>query len=270
MMTIRSVMSLLLIGVVGSIASAQTTLFNSNGFEAPGYTLGNLSGQNTWFIDGTASYSVQNTVVAGGSQAVRADGGTVTSWAFPPLNYTPATGETVRIQADLARSTPGSPTGSFGYSIDVYDSNVARTTRFGLVNNAGVIQAFVSAPFNTTTQLFDPASAPVTVLLTDAIPANQFINFDARLNYDTKNLRLFINGVDVGENIPFVTQTATNLADADFQVSTAAGAVDFGFLDNYVVTVLPVPEPFSCTAVAAVGLVGVWRLRRRVATQASL
>lgn len=262
---------LILVAVIAlfpSAATAQTTLFNSNGFET-GYTAGTLNGQQGWTVDGTAVYNVQSAFAAGGTgQAVQVSGG-ATSWAFPALNYTPQTGELVRIQASLARNTPSSPTGSFGYSIDVFDSFVDRTTRFGLVNNAGAIHAFVTAPFNTTTLDFEAGQPVTNVLITNALPADTFFNFDVFMNYANATLRLFINGVDFGD-IPFADPLATDIADADFQVSSAVGATDSGFLDNYIVTVVPVPEPGATLGVAAVVGAMVVRRKRRAATRVAV
>lgn len=240
---IRIFTALVLSACLFSTASAQTFLFNSNGFEAgAGYVLGNLDGQNTWTVDTPpGTYTVQNTLVAGGAQAVQAVGG-ATNWIFPPINFTPAPAQGIRIQADIARTVFNTTT-SFSYGIDVYNSLTARTLRFGLVNNGGVIQPFVTTRF--TAGNFDPSGAVTNVLVGGAVNPSTYVNFDAILNYSTKSFRLLINGVDVGSNIPFVDQTATDLADADFQVSSAAGSSDLGFMDNYAVSLVAVPEPMT-------------------------
>lgn len=245
-------------------AYGQVVLFNSFGFEpGAGYVLGDLNGQNTWTVDTPpGAYSVQGGTVLDGTQAAQALGG-ATNWAFPPINYTPAPGELIRIEASIARTVTGAPV-SFGYSIDVYNSLVARTTRFGLVNNAGVIQPYVTS--RLLAGVFDPTGALANVLVGGPVAPGTFVNFEARLNYVAKNLRLYVNGVDVGANIPFADQTLTaaDIADADFQVSSAAGATDVGFLDNYAVST--VPEPTSMALMGLAGLAfGVRRKLRRKA-----
>ncbi len=254
--------SLGLLATVGNVKAA--TLFDAGGFE--GYTLGDVTGQSGWLLD-TASatqFTVSSLLPATGTKALRADGG-ATNWAFPDLSYTPASTEAVRIQADIARNL--GTTSSFGYSIDVYNANptFARTFRFGLVNNAGVIQPFVTSRFNTTTQLFDPAGAITNVLVGGAVPADTFVSFDAFFDYNAKRVNLLVNGVSVtgGFDMPFVTLAATDMADADFQVSSVAGADDRGFLDNYLVTTVAIPEPGSLALLGLGGLGALGILRRR-------
>ena len=260
----RLLSALALLAVATASVQAQTTLFNSNGFEAgSGYVLGDLNGQNGWIVDTPpGTFAVQNSVVAGGTQAVQVTQGSpaTTNWIFPLLGFTPGPTDGVRIQVDLARTI--GTTASFGYDIDVYNAAVSRTLRFGLLNNAGVIQPFVTSRFLSGN--FDPTGAVTNVIVGGAVPANTFVNFDAVLNYSTQSFRLKLNGVDVGFNMPFADLTATDISDADFQISTTANANDIGFMDNYIVSVVAIPEPVSmalaCCGVAASGLF-YWRRR---------
>lgn len=268
----RCLLAICVLGLGATLAPAQTVLFDSGGFEAgAGYSVGALTGtaagtagQNGWVreVANTAIFNVQNTVAAGGAgQAVQVNSG-ATNWAYPVLNYTPAAGDIVRIQADIAR-TVSATTPSFGYGIDVYSIAGARTTRFGLaVDGTGAIRTYVTAPFNTTTSQFQAGQPVANVLVgTTTFAANAFVSFDAQLNYATRTFNLLVNGASVG-SIPFADAAATTLADADFQVSSNATAIDTGYLDNYRVTVVPVPEPASC-ALAAFAATGVATLRRR-------
>jgi hypothetical protein len=259
-MTRRLCLTLALLALTLSANAA--TLYDAGGFE--GYTLGDVTGQNGWLLDtaSTTQYTVSSLLPATGTKALRADGG-ATNWAFPDLSYTPTSAEVVRIQADIARNL--GTTSSFGYSIDVYNAAVARTFRFGLVNNAGVIQPFVTSRFNTTTSLFDETAAVTNVLVGGAVPADTFVSFDAFFDYNTKRVNLLVNGTSVtgGFDIPFVTLAATDMADADFQVSSVAGADDRGFLDNYLVTTVAIPEPSGVALLGLGGLGALGVLRRR-------
>ncbi len=235
----------------GVVASANAAvLFDSQGFEAPTYTLGSLPGQNGWLLDNNppGPFTVQNTVVRSGSQAVRATGGgTGTNWTFPDISYTPAAGEIISVRADLAR-TVGS-TASFGYLLDIY-SPAGRIARAGLGTNAGTI-----VPVLTT---LNTAGAPATFLASNATyAANQWVNFEILLNFATQSYDLNIDGISIATNLPFVGAGAS-LADADFQVSTAATANDVGYLDNYIVETIPTPG-----ALALLGLGGLAARRRR-------
>jgi len=249
----KLILSALVIG--GAISANAVVLFDSGGFET--YTNGALSGQNGWVLDGTANYQVQSTLALG-TKAVAVAGGAGTSWIYPDVTYTPSSGELVKINASIAR-TAGT---SFGYSIDVYNTLTARTTRFGLTMSAGAIRPYVTSRFNGTTLQFDAASAVTNVLVGPAVSASTFVDFEAVLNYSTKKLDLKVNGTSVtgGSTIPFADLTASNISDADFQVSTATGATDTGYLDNYRVEV--VPEPASMTALA-LGVAALARKRRK-------
>lgn len=244
----RAIVAAISAGVVASANAA--VLFDSQGFEAPAYSLGILAGQNGWLLDNNppGPFTVQNTLAQSGSQAVRATGGgTGTNWTFPDISYTPASGEIIAIHADLAR-TLGTTT-SFGYLIDVY-APTGRIARAGLGNNAGAI-----VPVLTT---LNATGVPTTFLANnDTFQPNQWVSFDIFLNFAAQTYDLSINGASVATGLPF-TGAGTSLADADFQVSTAAGANDVGYLDNYRVTTVPTPG-----AVALLGLGGLVARRRR-------
>lgn len=234
-------------------ASAQTFLYNSNGFEAPGFTVGALAGQQGFISDNpaaSAAGNVQNTFANGGSQAVRLDGGIGTNWFYPALNYTPNAGEIISVRADIAR-TLGANTSSFGFLLDIYGNNGARIARAGLGTSGGAVRALVTT-LNT-------AGAAANFLANSTVYGqNQWVNFDIQLNFTTRTFDLIIDGVTAGTNLPMTNNAATGLADADLQVSTAAGATDAGFFDNYSVSVIPTPS-----SAALLGLGGLAALRRR-------
>ncbi|MBI1189122.1 MAG: hypothetical protein GC200_00350 [Tepidisphaera sp.] len=239
----------LVAGGIGQAASA-AVLFDSHGFEAPFYATGNLVGQNGWLVDNNppGPFTVENTFAQAGTQAARATGGgTGTNWTFPDLSYTPAPGEIITIHADLARTL--GTTASFGYLIDIY-APTGRIARAGLGNNAGQIVPLVTT-LNST-------GAPANFLVNnETYQANQWVSFDIALNFAAQTFDLSVNGGPALTGLPFVG-AGTSLADADFQVSTAAGANDVGYLDNYLVQTVPTPG-----ALALLGLGGLAARRRR-------
>lgn len=243
-----TILAALAVSGVATLANA-AVLFDSQGFEAPFYTTGNLVGQNGWLLDNTppGPFTVQNTFAQSGTQAVRATGGGGTNWTFPDLSYTPAPGEIVVIHADLARTV--SATASFGFLIDVY-SPTGRIARAGLGANAGQI-----VPLVTT---LNATGVPANFLVNnDVYQPSQWVSFDISLNFAAQTFDVAVNGVTALTSLPFVG-AGTSLADADFQVSTAAGATDVGYLDNYSVQTVPTPG-----ALALLGLGGLAARRRR-------
>lgn len=235
-------------------ASAQV-LFDSAGFEA--YAPGALPGQNGWTSDTSSTNAVGNFGV-GGSQGVRLTGG-ATNWFYPSLNYTPTAGQIIVVECDIAR-TLFSSTASFGYAIDLY-SPTTRFARFGLVNNGGVVQAFVTSRF--TAGVPNPAGTVGNLAFGPAFAQNEFVHFEARLNFTTQSFDVLVNGAPFA-NLPF-TSVASGIADADLQVSSTAGQTDVGFFDNYRVSVVTaVPEPATvASGLGALGLAGFAFVRRR-------
>lgn len=245
---------LVLMSIAGA-AQAQTILFNSNGFEASAYTVGQLAGQNGWLSDVAAATpvgTIQTTTVAAGSQAVRVGGGVATNWFYPDISYTPAAGEIISVKADIARTLgAAAATTSFGYLLDVYSTSGARIARAGLGNSAGAIRAIVTSLNAVGT----PATSLANTTLYNSL---QFVNFEILLNFTARTFELKIDGTSVGAAFPFLSNTATGLGDGDLQVSTVSGATDAGFFDNYVVSVVPTPG-----AAAVLGMGSLVALRRR-------
>lgn len=236
-------------------AARGQVLFDAGGFES--YAPGALPGQNGWTSDISSAHAI-GAFGVGGSQGLRLTGG-ATNWFYPALNYTPAAGQIIVVECDIAR-TLFSATGSFGYAVDIY-SPTGRFARFGLAASAGQVVPFVTSRFTAGNP--DPGGTVSNVVVGGAVGQNVFVHFEARLNFTTQSFELLVNNVSLG-NLPF-TSAATSLADVDLQVSSASGQTDFGFFDNYRVTVVTaVPEPATVAGgLGALGLAGCAFVRRR-------
>ena len=235
-----------------AFSSDAATLFNSGGFEGPAYTLGNLSGQNSFASAGSpTAETVENSVVKSGSQAVQLAGAT-TTWDWPSLEYTPAANEIVRVSFDVRRSA-FTANNHFGYFIDVYSTTaeggnrVARTglVRTGTATVPGSVQGLVTIG----------GGAPGSYLVGSPLLNDTWYNFVMDMDFASDTFSVSIDGTIVGTALPFVTPSL-GIGDADLQISSVAGGTDLGFIDNYKVEALLVPEPgiFSFAAMSGLAL----------------
>jgi len=240
-------------------SASAATLFDSGGFEAPAYTLGNLQGQNGFQFFGSATAMVvQNSVVSSGSQAVQLSGGT-TTWDWPSLEYTPGAAEIIRVSFDV-RWGSFTANNNFGYFIDVYSTTAEggnRVARTGLVRTGTA-----TAPGNVQGLVTIGGATPGSYLVDGPLSNNTWYKFIMDMDFASDTFSVSINGTPVATALPFVT-ASTGIGDADLQISSVAGSTDSGFIDNYKVEALVVPEPgvFAISALGGLALVGLRRRR---------
>jgi hypothetical protein len=250
------------IAVCGSVALLQAqagTLFDAQGFEGPSYALGNLSGQNGWTYQGSPTAGVvQNTTASSGTQAVQLSGAT-TTWAWPNLGYTPAASEIVRVSFDV-RWGAFAAVNNFGYFVDVYNAEAGdRVARAGLVRTGTS-----TAPGSVQGGITIGGAAPGTYLVGSPLANNTWYNFVMDLDFAADTFSVSINGTSVAANAPFVA-SAIGIGDADIQISAVAASGDVGFIDNYLVKTVVVPEPSSFALLALGGMAGIWFRRAKTA-----
>ena len=245
--------SSLLLALAAALSATSTyaaTLFDSQGFEAPAYSLGSLTGQNGWTSQGTAAATVQNAVVASGSQAVSL-AGTATTWHWPSVGYTPAPGEIIRVNTDIRRESSVASAKNFGYFVDVYDNTAGlRIGRVGIANNAGSLVGIATTK--------NAGGTTGNYIFQSGMQWDTWYNFKMDLDFSSQTFDLLIDGTMVGADLPFLV-AATDFGDADLMLSYTSGATDVGYFDNYsVLTVIPEP---SCAALLLLGVAGL-ALRR--------
>jgi hypothetical protein len=233
----------------GSAGAA--TLFDSQGFEAPAYSLGNLNGQNGWTTDGSGLATVQNSVVKSGAQAV-AVSGNVTDWHYPFLGYAPSPGEIVRVSSDIQRGSSAAPAKNFGFFLDAYTSSIVRFARAGLGVSGG-------SPALLAT--YTGGSGVATYIVESGLAWDTWYNIQMDFDFTAKTYDLYLDGALKGDNLPFVSSTAADLGDVDLQQSYTTGATDVGYFDNYVVMTV-IPEPTSASLLL-LGVAGLMLHRRR-------
>lgn len=231
--------------VMAAAPSFGATLFDSNGFEAPTYTLGNLSGQHGWQKDGTGTAVVQNAVVQSGSQAVILSG-TQTTWHWPDLGFTPVAGDVVRVTSGIYRASSASSTKSFGFFLDAYNFSVARIARAGLgIESDGNPSLWATVGANSTT-------------LQSGLLWDTWYTVTMDLKFASQSYDVYLDGVLKGSDLT-LGATFNNLGDVDLQHSFAAGATDVGYFDNYKIELNPgpIPEP-AAGSVLLLGLAALF------------
>jgi hypothetical protein len=254
----------LLVSTFALVASASASLGNTivyqTGFESPGYTIGNLIGQNNWSqYDADlpfANVTVQSDVVrpiTGGSQAVRFQSMGASSDEFTDFTDVWSTDSAVpssliavepivRIQWDMMRGLVGgaeTPTGSWG--IDIYDTNANNLAATISVYDDGIGPA-VSGTDDFGAQVF----------LGDGTARGSWDTYLVELNYETRLYSVFLNGVQVGSPQSIAAAADNGIGDVDFLAWTRG--TDSAYFDNLSISTNAVPEPAMLSVIAMTGL----------------
>jgi hypothetical protein len=270
-----------LLSFSGAASAAPFTAIDGEGFEAPDYTTtfngtGQLEGQfastdggfgsTQWKqspAGGTGTATVQTTVVASGSQAVRVDraAGSDDRWAVPVTGY-PAE-RYVCIGWDmLVQETVSNGFGPF-FGIEAYDDDATSLLRIGML---GVDASTGEVLYGDTVNALQPTPGGETVAF------GQWNSYHLQLDFLTQTYSGYVNGAMV-VNTTFEFPGALQFTDADIAALAAAGdaisqsLTGTAYFDNYFVVesdtpCYPVPEP--TTLAAALTAVAFVAGRRRV------
>jgi hypothetical protein len=210
---------------IAASAPAHAAAVYSTGFESPGYTTGQLAGQNGWF-SATNAY-VQSSTVESGSQAASVD--------------STSTGQHVTAQS-VSYDSAGNPDQLVTISTDFQFTGSANTiwealTAFG--NGGFITQILVNG---VTGQVcgFNPCSGPI-------LTQNTWYDISMQLDYATDIVTDFINGVAFSSGaFDDVPALSTTLSAIGFGINNSiAGGAGTASWDNISVVGSEVPEPAS-------------------------
>lgn len=256
-----------LLSLTGAATAATFTVIDGEGFEAPDYTTtfngtGQLEGQfastdggfgsTQWKqspAGGTSTATVQNSVVASGSQAVRVDraAGSDDRWAVPVTGY-PAE-RYVCIDWDMrVEQTDSAAFGPF-FGIEAYDDDATTLLRMGML---GVDASTGEVLYGDSVNALQPTPGGETVAF------GQWNSFHIQLDFLTQTYSGYVNGTLV-VNTAFEFPGAAQFTDADIAALAAGGdaisqsLTGTAYFDNYFVVesdtpCFPIPEPSSLVA----------------------
>ncbi len=267
--TNRNVLFLILPTFAGaSTLWAQTTVYDSGGFESPRFStsftnngvVGNLHGQdagvNAWKESttdpaGTSDPSAGTAIVqaSGGGTGLGAQDVLVTRtqydnrWA-PLVSLTPTTQNLVSISWEMSvNQAPGSSS-NFGpfFGIEANDSTsgIKQLAAFGVDATTGDILVYDQSAGALNTVPGDPTVA-----------FGKFNDFVLTLDYSSFTYAVILNGKTLDSGLPFFSGNSTHFTDADIAAlqdapSAQANQSGSAIFDNYRITnsegALPVPN----------------------------
>ena len=225
---LRRFMTLLLPLVAGSALHAQTVIYQT-GFEAPGYSLGNLVGQNGWTTGISVSSNAAQIASASGGQQVQISGPLVIqnncSFSKSLGNYNPVTSGTpiVDVSADMWQNqgpTTSQSSWQFAFLI-LNDQNGNAYGTIGIDKN-GVVFG-------------QNWGSPNQVVGDGSTATNGFHNLKLELNFTNRIITLFKDGFSCG-SMSFGPTSSNLLGSVTLVVQGGSSISSTLFLDNLSVT----------------------------------
>ncbi|HEY1378410.1 MAG TPA: PEP-CTERM sorting domain-containing protein [Gemmataceae bacterium] len=264
-------------------AAAQVVVYDSNGFEAPSYSVGNITGQQGYqFLPTPAAGTIQTGTVMSGSQAFQIVGSQLQSTSamgygdanffYKSYSFGAGVNPVASGNPIVRLSFDGRVSGSLALPSDIPEGGpymevysplgIQQALTPVLINTNGGITVFT----NTT------AGGSDTIISTadGLIPRETWAHLEAQLNFATQSFRVLLNGVPVtfsegtfsSTDVPFRNTfgTSASVAELGFQGYYNANfnpTFNSMYFDNLNITaVSAVPEP-STLALCGMGLVGV-------------
>lgn len=227
--------------VLAGLPVMASMVYDSNGFESPTFTTGNLNGQNSWGVNYTASaVTVETAVVRSGQQAVEAQriAGN-TSSCYVERGITATTG-LVQVKASLRINDMVASSGYF---------DAFYVSKSGTGSDRETILYFYG---NGNIRVFDGGTERTVSTWT----AGNWYDVDFLFDTTAQKFNLAINGSTVATNYSFLNATATSVNTLIFQEYGGQAGSKL-YIDNVQVLI---PEP---AALALFGLGATLVLRRR-------
>ena len=261
--------ALLTCGAIASSASADTTIYDSGGFEAPRFVPGLLPGQDVingpWqkasALTSTSTATVQTTVKNGGSQAVQINRGSVDGdarWAV--LENITDVSQPISVQWTMNVQQTTVPVGSFGpfFGVEMYDGQ-------SLIGSLGVDAVTGEVLFQETGTGFINVVPGFTVSL------NSWHDYKITADFAAEQYSIFVDGV-LKLTEGFVDSGINGFTDAPLSTLGTAGdpgsqaATGTAYVDGFSVSQVPEPATLAWVGLAVVGISS--RVNRRSARAA--
>lgn len=211
-----------------SMANAGSVLVDSQGFEAPAYSAGSLTGQPNsspaaaqWKYSGSgnSSASIQPNIKRSGSQALQVNRAALddSRWAIPVSPVSTSGLVVVAWDQYVVDTGPSAGLGPF-LGVEAYDGNVALLLNPGLIGSVGVDSTTGDILYQET----------VSGILVDSnidVTFDTWHEFRLAMDFGNRAYQVFFDGAEI-VNEPFVDGWVDEFTDAD--ISALAAGFDSG------------------------------------------
>jgi hypothetical protein len=235
---------------VSSLAQAATVY--QTGFEPTTYAIGNLGGQDAWqkWYSGADRFTVQNTTVKSGSQAVKAyTNGDNTDARYLDSVLSVGATDILTLSYDQYLTTAwfsGFSQGSTAFTVtvrpvgggpyDPYYQMVLSTWKQPTMQRIG----------------FGVDGSQLAVAFDQSVLENKWSNLRLVANNGTGSAEAFLNGGSLG-TVAFTPGGITNFESIDIRATSGFGYRD-AYIDNLSLSIVPEPATMCLLGLGALGL----------------